>query len=180
MTEHEDLNDGPVLNATGSDYATWFALLDDLDATTMSHRDIAAHLVEQRDLPGWWAQHVTVAYERVRGMRALHQTSDGYSISKSKTIPVPVEAAYRAVVDDEVRSRWLDGVLEISSTKAHRTVNGRWEGGPERVTIAFTAKGEDKTQVALGHLRLPTAEAAVAAKVAWEQRLRRLAELLTA
>jgi hypothetical protein len=178
-SRHAGVTTARVVEVTGKDHEAWFALLDAAGATTMAHPAIAALLVEQHAVPGWWAQHLTVAYERARGLRAEHQRPDGFEISKSKTIPAPVEHVYRALVEDARRGQWLDGELEISSTRPDRTVNGRWDGGPERLTIRLDAKGESRTVLSLGHSKLPDAQAAEAAKVAWGARLESLKDLLT-
>jgi hypothetical protein len=37
------------------------------------HTEIARWLVAEHRIGGWWAQSVTVAYERARGVRAKHE-----------------------------------------------------------------------------------------------------------
>ncbi|OLT47887.1 hypothetical protein [Cellulosimicrobium sp. CUA-896] len=44
----EALGDDAVAAATGQPRATWFALLDAQDATTWTHKDIAAWLVREQ------------------------------------------------------------------------------------------------------------------------------------
>lgn len=167
-----------ILAATGKERAEWFALLDAAGARDMAHRDIARLLTDEHGVHGWWAQTVTVDYERARGLRARHQTASGFTIGKSKTVAAPLAAVYAAWVDDDARRSWLDGELEISTTQEHRSVRGRWEGGPTRLAIGFTAKGEAKTQVSVAHEKLPDAEAAEKAKADWARRLASLAEFL--
>jgi len=52
---------------TGRTWAQWVRLVDAVDAYAMPHRDIARHLHDQHDVDGWWAQTVTVGYERSAG-----------------------------------------------------------------------------------------------------------------
>jgi hypothetical protein len=53
---------------------------------------------------------------------------------------------------------------------------------PDRTTVAlwFTTKGTGKSQVAVGHLQLPTREAATRMKQFWTERLATLGEVLGA
>src|ERR671922_201454 len=62
--------DEAVRQNTGKGWREWVSILDDWGARERTHRDIARHLQEEHGVPGWWAQTVTVGYERARGMRA--------------------------------------------------------------------------------------------------------------
>ena len=57
----------------------------------MSHKEIAVYISEKEGCPSWWCQMVTVGYEQERGLREKHQKPDGYSVSASKTVAVPVK-----------------------------------------------------------------------------------------
>ena len=50
---------------------------------------------------------MTVSYERATGQRAVGQHADGFTISASKTVAVPVEQLYEAFADGFERDRWL-------------------------------------------------------------------------
>lgn len=141
----------------------------------MAHHDITRVLTDEHGMNGWWAQSVTVDYERARGLRTKHERPDGFAVSTSRTFPVPVEAAYAAWVDDAARGRWLDGDLDITSAQEGETVRGRWNDGSGRIAVYFTVKGESKTQVQVQHEKLPDAGAAEQAKVRWGEQLDRLA-----
>ena len=60
----------------------------------MAHRDIARYLYDKHKCTGWWSQMVAVEYERARGLRARHETPEGYQVSVSKTISVSVKKLY--------------------------------------------------------------------------------------
>jgi hypothetical protein len=74
----------------------------------MPHREIAAWLHDQQGVRPWWSQTVTVGYEQARGLRQKHERPEGYSVSRSATLPVPVEVVFNAWRDGRRRSRWLD------------------------------------------------------------------------
>jgi hypothetical protein len=58
-----------VRGATGRDYGEWFALLDAWDAGSRAHGEIAAWLIGEHRIDNWWAQTITVEYERARVLR---------------------------------------------------------------------------------------------------------------
>lgn len=88
--------DDRMIEATGHGHDGWFARLDTWGGTDHTHTEIARWLVEDQGVPGWWAQSITVSYERARGMRARGQMADGWSITASKTLSVAVDALFDA------------------------------------------------------------------------------------
>jgi hypothetical protein len=61
-----------VLKAkTGCTWERWVTALDHARAYTWPHREIAKYAQEKYKVPGWWAQTVTVGYERIKGLRAV-------------------------------------------------------------------------------------------------------------
>jgi hypothetical protein len=158
-------SDETLVARTGRPWADWFALLDEWGAAEKPHGEIARHLAEQHGVAGWWAQQVTVGYERARGLRDPNQRrGGGYEVSATKTINVPVERLYEAFLA-------LDLPLTVRTTRPNRSARFDWEDGTTRVIVDFTAKGEAKSTVALAHERLPTAEDAARAKSEWRDRL---------
>jgi hypothetical protein len=178
-----DTSDRPseetVVQRTGRTWAEWFAILDEWGATERSHRDIARHLRENHEVSSWWAQSVTVAYEKERGLRVLHERPGGFSVGASKTVAVPVERLYAAFVDDGERARLLpDAPLSLRTAQPNRSARFDAGDGATRVVVGFAAKGPEKSTVAVEHERLPDAAAAERAKAEWRQRLARLKEAL--
>lgn len=169
-----------VRSATGREWDEWFALLDEWGATEREHKAIAAWLGAEHGVPGWWAQNVTVEYERSRGLRAPGSGRDGlFSVGASRTVAVPVERLYAAFVDPELRERWLHGgKVRERTVLPHRSARFDWEGGPTRLVVGFTEKGPAKAQVALAHERVPDADVAAELKAYWRERLGVLKTLL--
>ena len=75
----------------------------------MSHKEIAVLLNTLHGVSPWWSQHVTVEYERARGMRERYQTTRGYQVSVTKTLPVPLSTLYAAFADVESRGPMAAG-----------------------------------------------------------------------
>lgn len=167
--------DATVAERTGRTWSEWLAELDRWGAAERTHTEIARHLAAEHGVPGWWAQTVTVGYERARGRRAVHQQADGFSVGASRTVAVPVERLFEAVCDPA----WpTEGALRLRTAQPGRTARFDWEGGATRVVVGFAAKGDTKSTVAIQHERLPDAETAERMKTYWRERLVELKRVL--
>jgi hypothetical protein len=164
---------------TGKGWDQWFAILDRWGARKRKHPEIARFLMEERGVPGWYAQSITVGYERARGMRLKHQQGSGFSVSASKTIAVPLDDLYEAVVDDAKRRRWLpEATVSLRTSQPGRSARYDWEDGSTRVIFSFDPKGPSKSTVHVEHAKLPDADDAETMKAMWRERLVGLKELL--
>ena len=169
------MSDDAIRRRTGRGWEEWFDLLDQWDAAERTHKEIARWLREEQGVDGWGAQSVTVSYERARGLRAVGERPEGFSITASKTLAVPVEQVYDAFVDESLRARWLrDGELRERTATKPRSARFDWGDGRTRVVVGFDAKGDAKSTVALEHVRLADAETAERMKRYWRDRLARL------
>jgi hypothetical protein len=175
------MSDASIQRGTGKSWDAWFSILDDWGAATRSHKEIAAHLIEAHQVGGWWAQGLTVGYERARGRRAVHERSDGFSVNVSKTFPVSVERLYAAFADEVTRDRWVEpGTLRPRSTREHRTAHFDIGADGVRLGAFFTAKAADKSHVVLEIERLGSAVDVEPARAQWKERVAALAAVLNA
>jgi uncharacterized protein YndB with AHSA1/START domain len=178
-TSKPSISDASVEAKTGKQWSEWFALLDKAGARRMAHKDIAIWLHDKQGVPDWWSQMVTVEYEKARGMRALHQKTDGFAIGASKTIHAPVATLYNAFADARTRRKWLPGAqLRITTATENKSLRIAWANGT-RVSVSFYPKGGAKAQVTIQHEKLSDGDAATAAKTYWAEALGRLAALAT-
>ena len=162
-----------VRKATGRGWDEWLATLDEAGAADLEHREIVA-IASAAGAAPWWAQSVTVGYERARGLRDLHQKPDGYSVSVSRTVDAPVDAVFSAWTDEAVRDRWLpEAPFTIRKATPSRSVRITWMDGT-RLDVGLNEKGERKSQVALEHRNLPDREAVDRQRVFWRDALDRL------
>ena len=165
--------------ATGRSNEQWFALLDEWGAAERTHAEIARWLADQQGVSNWWSQMVTVAYEQARGRRLPHERPDGFTITASKTVAVPVADLFAAVSDDTRRARWLpDAPLRLRTSTAPKSARYDWEDGATRVNVGFTARSDTTSTIALSHERLPDPDAAEEMKRWWRERLAELKTLL--
>jgi hypothetical protein len=158
--------------ATGKSWEAWFSILDRWGARVRKHGETAAYLMEEHSVPGWWAQSITVWYERSRGMRLKHQQKDGFTVTASKTVAVPADVLFDAFVEPRSRRKWLtDGTMRLRTSQPGRGARFDWTGGATRVVAWFEPKGATKATVSVAHERLPDPDEAETAKLAWRQRL---------
>jgi uncharacterized protein YndB with AHSA1/START domain len=187
MTEEQDpaaitgTSDEAVARATGKSWAEWLAILDAAGGREMNHKQIVAHLQAHTDVSSWWQQQLTVGYEQSRGLRAKHQMTDGYQISRSRTVAAPATAVYHAWADDATRAGWLpDATFTVRKATPPRSLRLTWSdaagAGTTTVEVALTDKGE-RTTVTVQHNKLPDAAAAERMKGYWAAALGRLAGL---
>jgi hypothetical protein len=175
----ERVPDAKLLEATGKTWDEWFAILDAWGAKSQKHREIARYLMDEHRTPGWWTQHITVFYERARGLRLKHQQADGFSISATKTLDVPVERLYDAFVEDAERKRWFeDAAMSLRTARPGRDARFDWEDGSTRVVAWFEERGPSKSRIALAHEKIPDPDGAETLKAMWRERLSELKAFL--
>jgi hypothetical protein len=163
---------------TGCTWSAWVRALDARGAAELPHRDIARMVHETWALPGWWAQTITVGYERIRGLRDVGQRRGGaYQASRSRTFRVPLARLYAAFATPRRRAEWLPGVdLKVRRATPRRSMRITWPDGSS-VEVHFTDKGE-RSQAAIQHRKLADRAAVAAAKAWWGARLDALGALL--
>jgi hypothetical protein len=167
-------SDEKIRERTGRGWEEWFGLLDEWGAAQRRHREIARWLAEQQGLHplAWNVQAIVSSYELTRGLREVGEKDDGFAITVSRTVKVPVERLYEAVVSETARADWLpDGRLTERTATRPKSARFDWEEGDTRVNVTFLADGEAKSRVALEHRRLPDAAEADRMKIYWRQRL---------
>ncbi|HET6348368.1 MAG TPA: DUF4287 domain-containing protein [Candidatus Krumholzibacteria bacterium] len=171
------MTDNAVAAKTGHTWKEWVAALDRAGAVTRTHTAIAKHLRDDHDLPAWWAQMVTVGYERIRGLRQRGQKRSGvWEVSKSRTFAVPVKELFAAWNTAKTRATWLPEKLTVRRATPHRSMRITWPDGTH-VELSFLDKGGN-SQVSVQHTRVTSKAQADNLKQFWAERLRALKTLL--
>lgn len=172
------IGDAAVKAKTGCGWDRWVKALDRVAAHTWPHRRIAEYVHEKYKVPDWWAQTVTVGYERIKGLRAIGQRRDGgFEATKSKVFGVSLGRLYGAFNDASTRARWLPGVaLSIRTRTREKYMRITWPDQTS-VQLGFSGKGVAKSQVQIQHEKLPDRAAATRMKQYWAERLTVLAEV---
>jgi uncharacterized protein YndB with AHSA1/START domain len=170
------MSDETIAAKTGCSWEKWVNHLDHFGAASKPHGEIARHVHEKFGVPGWWAQAVTVGYERIRGLRAIGQRRSGsYEVSKSKTVAAPVEQLFAAFADERARQRWMPGVaFTVRKATPSKSMRITWDDGTS-VEAGFFPKGPGKSMVAVAHTKLPDKARADELKRFWGEHLDALA-----
>lgn len=175
------MSDAAIRAKTGCDWRRWVEALDHQGAADWSHRAIAQHVQEKFGISHWWAQTVTVGYERIKGLRAIGQRRSGaFEANKSRTFGVPIAELFRAWADGRRRKRWLpEAGLTVRKATEGRSLRISWPDGTS-VELWFTPKGEAKSAVQVQHRKLGSREDALRRKAYWAERLEALEAHLAA
>lgn len=175
------MSDAAIQEKTGCTWEKWVFALDHSGAATMSHREIAELVSKRYKVGSWWAQTVTVGYERIKGLRERGQRRDGsYEASKSRTFNVPVQVLYDAWANARMRKRWLAGAtMRVRTATSPKSMRLDWngeEGGI--VAVGFFPKGKGKSYVAVAHTKVKDRPTVARLKQFWTDRLDALAAQL--
>lgn len=198
--QYNNISNDAVKAATGKTWDEWFTLLDEEGAEKLSHKEIAAMLLEKGYLPesgSWWAQSVTVGYEYAKGRRVKGQTADaGFQVGVQKTMPVDAERLWHFLIGPEGLSIWLgDGIRSFKLEKglAYQTQDGtvgeirsvapterlrltwhpaHWETS-STLQLYFLAKG-DKTALRFHHEKLADSKHRSEMKAHWQDVLKKI------
>jgi len=166
------MSDSIIEQKTGCTWERWVKSLDYHGAEKMSHREIAKLVTGKYNVGSWWAQSVTVGYERIKGLRARGQRRDGtYEVSKSRTFNVPVETLFKAWADARSRKRWLgDADVKVRTATEPKSMRITWTDG-SIIAVGFYSKAQGKSSVAVQHTKLPDRSARDSLKTYWADRL---------
>lgn len=173
-----------VVKATGKMPEEWNAILDAAGARDLTHKEIATMLREEHGVSPWWSQHVTVDYERSRGMRERYQTTRGYQVSVSKTLPAPLSELYGAFADLSQRGQWLpEAPITVRKDTPEKTTRATWTDGNGTETsldVSYYASGDSKSRITVMQSKLVGTDDVEARRAYWKAALERLAEYLAA
>jgi hypothetical protein len=178
MAKYAGVSDEAVAAKTGRRWDDWFALLDRVGARELPHKDIATLLHEKYGVPDWWCQMVTVGFEQARGLRAVHEKTDGFSASVSRTLPFSIDLVFEAWSNEQERDGWLGPAkMEVRRETANKSMRITWvekNGTKTNVDVNFYPKGDSKCQVALQHEKLSGVAAVDEMKTFWKGAFERL------
>lgn len=168
----ELISDKTIEKATGAPWSTWIDRLEKMGARDLSHKEIAANLVGQYQVTGWWAQSLTVRYEQMIDRRQVGQNNKGeFSVSVSKTISGSIYEAFHWWLKVAQARKDFNGVEIISSstteTEKWRHYRAALKDG-SRVVIGIYAKTPTKAGLGLRHEKLSSTESAEAWRTYWK------------
>jgi hypothetical protein len=159
-------SDERIRERTGRGWEEWFDRIDEWGELT--HREIVRRIAAELGIDplAWNAQAITMSYERTRGGRLAGQRDDGFAVTATKTLPVPVEQLFDAFL--------AQGELSERTSTRPQSARFDWAGGESRVNATFVAKGEASSTVSVEHRRLADPDEAERMKAFWRKRLMQL------
>ncbi len=189
------VSDAKSLEKTGHGLDHWFDVLDRFGAVDKGHTAAARHLHDAHHVDGWYAQGITVAYERARGVRALNQRCDGeYRVSVSKVVAAETTDVIKAFTETRRRRRWVEGVdarlasalsagLDSPTSRGFVvTADGqgrfRYKWDDTTVQLYLLPKPGGKVSVVVTNTKLPGAAMVEERRGQWRGALRSVAAFL--
>lgn len=171
-----ELNEESILRGTGHGWEHWCSLIDGWGIEPWDHSLVAARLLAETGLNGWYSQGITVGYERITGIRLPHQMLDGtFTANKSRTIELDASELRAALLDEGARDDLFpDGSTRLRSRPTSKAV--RIEIGPGVAGFALEERPDGRTKVTVSHEKLPTYDDVERWKFWWSEWLDALAE----
>ncbi|HJR59318.1 MAG TPA: hypothetical protein VJ813_07970 [Vicinamibacterales bacterium] len=186
------VSDAKSREKTGHGLDHWFDVLDRFGGVEKGHTASARHLYEAHKVDGWYAQGITVAYERARGVRTLNQRCDGdYEVSVSKVVTASTTELIKAFTEPKVRRRWtstadaplaqaLSAAVESPASKGFVTrPDGqgrfRYKWGDTTVQFYLLPKPGGKVSVVVTNTKLSDTTMVEERRAQWRKALRALA-----
>jgi uncharacterized protein YndB with AHSA1/START domain len=96
------MNEQALKKATGFTTSEWYTIIREAGKAEASHKEIAYFLHQAHGVSSWWAQEITVEYEKHTGRRVLGQSQDGsFQIGVSRTVAVPADRVWNLLQSAE-------------------------------------------------------------------------------
>lgn len=189
------VSEAKSIEKTGHGLEHWFAVLDRFGAVEKGHTAAARHLYADHQVPGWYSQGITVAYERARGVRVPNQRCDGeYEVSVSKVLTADADKVIRAFTDARLRKRWIAGVdaelaAALTTAITSKTSKGfvvrpdglarfRYKWDDTTVQFYLEPRPNGKMSLVVQHTKLANSSAVDARRAQWKVAFKALADLL--
>lgn len=151
-------SDALITERTGRDWDAWRSEIEAWPGHADGHAAVAQWLQSQHGLDGWWAQSVTVGWERISGRRLAHQMPDGtFTANASATIAADAAAIRELLLDENGRTDLFPGMdAELRSRPTSKNVRIGFEG--TSAEIALVAKEDGRVTITVQHSKLPSAD----------------------
>jgi hypothetical protein len=193
-TRRTGMSEQKFIEKTGRGFDHWFAVLDRFGAVEKGHTAAARHLYADHGVDGWYAQGITVAYERARGVRVVNQRCDGvFEVSVSKTISGTVRSVIDVLTDTKRRRdlKPADGALVSALAKGLAAPKskgcvvrpdglGRLRYAWNDTTVQFylVPKPGKKVLVTVTNMKLADARMVEERRIAWREFLNSVASVV--
>lgn len=170
-------SEAAVIKATAKSWDEWFALLEQDKASQLSHKDIALSLVNKYGTSEWWAQSITVEYERFIGRREVGQSCEGdFQAGASKTVSGTIDTVLNAWGDFTADAKEVNKTAYAEAPTISKTEKWRyWRvllTDDSKVNINITQKAQGKVHISVNHEKLTNSTAVDDWKMFWKGMLK--------
>lgn len=164
-----ETSDDAVRAATGRGWDQWCDVIDAWPSNARGHAAIAGHLQDSHGVDSWWAQTITVGYERITGRRLPYQQPDGtFRASKSRTVAVDAAELRALLLSDDDRADLFPGLATDLRSRPDTKVP-RIAIGPGVAQIDIEPKPGGSATVTISHEELPEFEDVAHWKEYWSE-----------
>ncbi|MFN2556135.1 MAG: hypothetical protein ABR592_04570 [Nitriliruptorales bacterium] len=169
-------SDAIILSNTGRSWDEWRDLINAWPGHEQGHSAVASWVQGEHGVDGWWAQAVTVGWERITGRRLPHQMADGtFTANRSATITIDVPALREMLLDDDGRADLFPGLdPQLRSRPTAKNIRVGVGGGVAE--IAVVPRGDGRATITVAHAKLASPEEVAHWKAYWADWLRALDE----
>ena len=171
-----ELSDDAITEATGRGWDAWVELIEAGPVAEQGHTAVAAWLQAEHGVEGWWAQAVTVGWERITGRRLPHQMADGtFTANKSRTLDIGADQLRGLLLDPDGRDALFPA--HDAELRSRPDANALRLGlGQGVAVIAVDPRDDGRTTVSVSHEKLPIADDVELWKDFWDDWLSALAD----
>lgn len=167
----EHSNEVAVEN-TGRSWDEWVAVIDAGPGRNAGHKVIAAWVGSEFGLAPWWAQNVTVSFERITGLRVPGQMADGtFTVNRSRVMFADRSQLRSFLLDDAARAALipkLDSALISRPASRNLRFALTRAGEPLGVlTVTIDDAALPRLRVTATHEKLPSLDAAEPWRAHW-------------
>jgi hypothetical protein len=148
-------SDAVIRDNTGHAWQHWRELIDAWPGHVQGHSAVAAWLQQEHDVPGWWAQAITVGWERLTGRRLPHQMADGtFTANRSATITADPLVLGGLLRDEDAHALLFPGLApQLRSRVTSKSVRIALVSGVAELSLA--TKDDRRVTLTIAHAKLP-------------------------
>jgi hypothetical protein len=179
--ERQIISDKLVVEKTGKPMEHWFLILDKKGAIKKNPKgiyELISTIPGLKPLGEWNMGLLSTSYQWSRGLRERGQKAKDFEIGVSKTINVPINVLYQALLDDKIRTKWCKEKIEFTTSAKNKSARAIWSDKTTRLSIDFYDKGTGKSQIVVQHLKISDSNNAKELKEYWGKTLDGLKKLL--
>lgn len=159
--------DEAVRKHTGRGWQEWVALIEATPAAGQGHAAVAAWLQDEHRVGAWWAQAVTVGWERITGRRLPNQRADGtFTAGRSATVTVDAQMLRELLLDAAGRLDLFPTMAtQLRSRPTSKNVRLGMPDGVAEIDVQPAPLG--RTRITVAHAQLASPEEVAHWKAFW-------------